>query len=147
MNSLPGSAGYHSQAAPLLRGGTGPGAFVPAGRLWGWQRRQGHGHASHPGLGSAGPLDGQSRPRRPEVGAAGALPEEKPIPPCGEPRGGGPLAAGAGAAGGAADGPGGLAGRPRVSRVTMVSFVLRRNLWLSVTGPQCGSVAQCGSGR
>lgn len=33
-----------------------------------------------------------------------------------------------------------------VSRVTMVSFVWRRNLWLSVTGPLCGSAAAAAHG-
>lgn len=109
--------------------------------------RRGHGRASHPGLGSGGPLDGQSRPRRPEVGAAGALPAEKPL---GLPCGGEAARCRRGAPRRGAAGVGrqtGRAGWPRVSRVTMVSFVLRRNLWRSVTGPQCGSVARCGSGR
>lgn len=93
---------------------------------------------------------------------AGALPEEEPalLPEEGGEPGPSlrrslwafaaeerPVPAGGGGRGGRRAGAGGLAGRPRVSRVTMVSFVLRRNLWLSVAGPQCGSVARCGSGR
>lgn len=108
----PGSAGYYGRAAPLRSGGTGPGAFVPAGKLWGWWRGPVPGRAGAPqgpSMGRAGPggrrwvQQGPSLRRSPRspLGRGGKpgpslrrslwafAAEERPVPAGGGGRGGG----------------------------------------------------------